>query len=95
MPELIVKNSCMVVEDYNLGDCPELEKIFRIYNPITHRYDILGMYYSVKERKLYIPRGLDIWRVKKQLGIKDHKNISPNPYLELNINLETTSKKRL
>ena len=81
MPELIVKNSCMIIKDYNLGDSPELEKNFQVYNPVTHRLDILGMYYSVKTKSLYIPRGLDIWKIKKYLNIKDHITIAPTKRL--------------
>lgn len=82
MPKVLVRNSCIMIEDYDLGDCPELEKIFRVYNPITHSYDILGMYYSTADRILYIPRGLDIWRIKRYLKVKDHSVDPPDLYKE-------------
>ena len=50
------------------------------WNNLTHRYDILGMYYDDKNKKLYIPRGVDIYRIKGYLNEKYHTVVEPNPY---------------
>ena len=81
----MVNNSCIMVKDYIMGDCRELEKRFMIYNPLTHSYDILGMYYSVKSSTLYLPRGIDLWFVKKCLGIKYHEVENHDPYEETGV----------
>ena len=85
MPSIVVNNSCIMVKDYIMGDCRELEKHFMIYNPLTHSYNILGMYYSVKSSTLYLPRGIDLYFVKKCLGIKYHKVEDPDPYEETGV----------
>ena len=82
MFELIVRSTCMLIRNYDLGDCPELERCFQVYDPITHSYDTLGMYYSGSTKTLYIPRGLDIWKIKKYLNITNHKVEPPEPFLE-------------
>lgn len=78
--KIIVRNSCIIIKDYELGDCQELEKNFLVYDPIRHKMEPFGMYYDEKERRLYIPRGLDIWKIKKYLNERYHTVESPNEY---------------
>ena len=70
----------MIVQDYDLGDCPGLERNFMVWDPVTHSQQVLGMYYSSNTRTLYIPRGLDIWKVKQYLGLNHHEIIAPSKY---------------
>lgn len=74
-----------MIKDYEMGECRELERNFTVYNPITHSLDILGMYYSVKSSTLYIPRGIDLWYVKRALHLKDHTVEQPDPYEQTGI----------
>lgn len=83
MSKIVVKNTAIVINDYDLGDCPELENNFKVFDPLTHRFNTLGMYYLEDKRQLYLPRGLDIWKVKRYLGEKYHDTISPHPYQEI------------
>jgi superfamily II DNA or RNA helicase len=82
MPRVIVKNTCISIEDYELGSCKALEKCFMVWNPINHKMDILGMHYDSTTRTLTIPRGLDIWKIKQWLGVKYHETVAPNEYAE-------------
>ncbi len=82
MSRVVIRNSCIKIEDYNLGDCPELERNFMVYNPITHKREVLGMYYSSKTSTLYIPRGLDIWKIKNYLHTNQHFTEAPHKYEE-------------
>ena len=63
-----------------MGECPDLERNFMVYNPLTHKMDILGMFYDKDEKSLYIPRGLDIWKIKKYLKEDNHSVESPNDF---------------
>ena len=82
MPRVVVKNTCIRIEDYELGSCQALERNFMVWNPINHKMEILGMHYESKDRTLIIPRGLDIWKIKQWLGVKYHDSVAPNPYKE-------------
>lgn len=82
MPNVIVSNSCIKIEGYELGSCPALERNFMVWNPINHKMDILGMYYDSTTQTLILPRGLDIWKIKQWVGVKYHESVSPNPYKE-------------
>ena len=75
MYKIIVRNSAIVVENYQYGDCIELERNFQIYDPIRHRYDTIGMYFDNENQRLYLPRGLDLWKVKQYLD-------NPPTYIE-------------
>lgn len=77
---IIVRNSCIKIKNYTLGECPALENNFKVWNPVTHSMDILGMYYNEKEEALYLPRGIDIWKIKKYLNEKYHTVEKSNDY---------------
>lgn len=62
--KIIVKNTCIIINNYKLGDCPKLEGIFSIWDPTKHTRYLVCLYYDEKEKKLYLPRGLDIWYIE-------------------------------
>lgn len=83
MSKIVVKNTAIVINDYTLGDCRELEDNFKVYDPLTHQYNAFGMYYLEEKRQLFVPRGLDIWKIKQYLGEKYHDTVSPHPYKKM------------
>ena len=70
MEKIIVKNTCIIVNDYSFGDCPKLERFFAIYEPVTHSYRYTGIYYDMNNKRLYLPRGMDIWYLENLLDAK-------------------------
>ena len=70
MSNIVVYNSCIVLEDYTLHACAALENFFKLYDPTTHQIYYKGIYYDEKERKLYLPRGLDIWYIENMMKTK-------------------------
>ena len=83
MSRIKVTNSCIMIMNYYLGESQSLEKNFRLWNNITHRYDIFGMYYDEIKKILYLPRGLDIYKIKGYLNEKYHDVIDYNPYKKI------------
>ncbi len=83
MNRIIVRNSCIVINNYTLGECPDLERNFMVYDPLTHKYDRFGMYYDEEYGKLYIPRGLDIWKIKSYLKEEVIYKERPNEFLPI------------
>lgn len=69
MNKLTIRNTCIIINDYTMGDCPILEKCLSIWDPIYHRLTPFGMYYDEEERKLYIPSGYELWKIRKELGL--------------------------
>lgn len=76
MNKIDIFNTSVVINDYRLGDCEQLENYFKVYDPITHGYYYLGLYYDSENKKLYLPRGIDIWLVEKLIGTDAHVNMN-------------------
>ena len=56
MPKIIIRNSSIVVEDYEAHSCPDLEKAFMVFDPTTHSYRYVALHYDSDNKKLYLPR---------------------------------------
>lgn len=80
MDKITVRNTCIVINDYNMGDSPQLEETFRVYDPITHRFQSFGMYYDSENRKLYLPAGLDLWKIRSYFNEQYYHRESNHPY---------------
>ena len=65
MNKITVTNTAIIINNYEVGDCPNLERNFLIYDPIFHKTTPLGMYYDEENRRLYLPRGIDLYYVEK------------------------------
>ena len=80
MNKIVVRNTCIIINDYYMGDSPQLEEIFRVYDPITHRFQSFGMHYDEENKKLYIPSGLDLWKIRSYFNEKYYHRESSHPY---------------
>lgn len=71
MGKIDVFNTAIVINDYEMGDYPTLENYFKIRVPVTKNYSTyryFGIYYDEENKKLYLPRGIDVWMVEKIIG---------------------------
>lgn len=71
MSKIDVYNTAIIINDYDFGDCPQLENYFKIKVPVAKNYwnyTYFGIYYDEKQRKLYVPRGVDVWLIEKLIG---------------------------
>lgn len=68
MNKIVVTNTAIIINNYEPGDCTKLENFFRIFDPVTHSYKYETMYYDSENKRLYLPRGLDIWYIEKMFG---------------------------
>lgn len=84
MSKIDVFNTAIVVNDYKRGDCQTLENYFKIRVPVTKQYSTykyFGIYYDENKKKLYLPRGIDVWMVEKLIGQTANVHINEsNPY---------------
>ena len=83
MNKIDVFNTAIVINDYDFGDYPTLENYFKIRVPVTKTYftyKYFGLYYDEANRKLYLPRGIDIWLVEKIIG--EEANIHVNEHVK-------------
>lgn len=79
--ELIVKHSCIIIEDYELGDCPTLEGLFSVWDKVRYCSEIKILHYDELNKRMYIPRGVDIAYICNLLGInKPNMDYKHNEY---------------
>ena len=67
-PKILVKHSRIEISNYDLGDVPKLEYIFSVWDPITHNSYPKAIEYDKENRKLLLPRGIDIPWLEHQFG---------------------------
>lgn len=80
MNKIIVQHSRILINDYDIGDCPTLEKYLSIWDKATFRYIPMGLYYDEQLRQLRIPRGVDVSYVEKLLKAASIMEYNPDPY---------------
>lgn len=78
--KITVRNTCIIINDYNMGDSPQLEEIFKVYDMITHSFNNFGMYYDEKNKRLFLPSGLDLWKIKGYFNEKYYDRETAHPY---------------
>ena len=60
MDKIILKHSRIEINDYEMGDCPRLEYLFSVWNPTYHQTFFKAIEYNEENKRLIIPRGIDI-----------------------------------
>jgi hypothetical protein len=65
--KMVLHNSAIEINDYDLGDCPTLENNFCIWDQLYHRKEYLGIYFDKQNRKVYLPRGVDVDYIRRKL----------------------------
>ena len=78
--KIILTNTAIIIKDYHLGDCVKLEHIFSVYDPVTHKFQRFAMLYDDKTNTLYIPSGVDMWKIMSYFNKKYFKRVTHHPY---------------
>lgn len=79
MSKIIVYRTHIEITDYNLGDCPPIEKTFSIYNPTYHKSFPKGRIYDPLKKVLMIPRGIDIGYLERVMHVEPIVDSSIDP----------------
>ena len=66
--KIVVYNNKIVINDYNSGDIPALEKIFDIYDKSTFMFKTIGAIYNRIDKTYTIPRGIDVRKIESIVG---------------------------
>lgn len=80
MNKIVVKHSSIVINNYELGDSPKLENYFSIYDRICHCNFLKGIEYIEEEKKLILPRGLDIYFLENIFGENAYVDMNHDKY---------------
>ena len=63
-PKILIKHSRIEISDYEIGDAPRLEYLFSVYDPIYHTRFPKAIEYNPDTKKLIVPRGMNISKLK-------------------------------
>lgn len=82
--KIILRNSSIVITNYELGDSPKLESYFKIFDRITFSESYKAMKYDEERKLLFLPRGLDINLIQRYLDCDTSiaKDFSSDPYIQ-------------
>lgn len=80
MSKITLKQTSIIISDYTPGDCPKLEEYFTIYDPITHSRYTKGINYDEETKRLFLPRGLDIYLLEKFFNASAHIDYEHDKY---------------
>lgn len=75
------------IEDYDIGDCYELEKQFKIFDDVNFTEDFY-YHYDDRARVLYIPRGFDKTKLESLLRVPVVDAGICNPHLRTVFNMK-------
>ena len=80
MNKIVVKHSCIEINNYNMGDNSKLEYIFSIYDRLRHTRFLKAVQYNEDEKKLIIPRGVDIYYIENLFQTRAYIDSKCNEY---------------
>ena len=68
--KIVVKHTSIIINDYEWGDNKKLENYFSVYNPVTHSCFYKGLEYDEVNKRLILPRGLDVYFLENEFNTK-------------------------
>lgn len=80
MNKITVFNSRIEISDYTLGDCTVLEKTFSIYDRFYFKSYFKGIVYDEANKKMIVPRGIDIYWLERITGLEAKVDYSCDKY---------------
>lgn len=86
MEKITVTNTAIIINNYHKGDSEKIEQTFSVWDPSTHKLIPFGMYLDEVNERLYLPRGIDLWWVRKCFDEKYYHRESHHKYKEIKIN---------
>ena len=81
MNKIVLKHSRIEINNYELGDCPNLEYIFSVWDPNYHTSFPMGIEYIEEKKQLRLPRGIDISYLKNMFMCEPVVDRNPDPYI--------------
>lgn len=81
LDKIVLKHSHIEINNYDIGDCPNLEYIFSVWDPSKHRSFPKGIEYDEENKILSLPRGIDISYLKNMFMCEPVVDKTPDPYV--------------
>lgn len=82
--KIIIRFSCIIINDYTWGDCEILQNYFKVWNPITHSIFYKYIEYNETKKTLILPRGIDIAFIEDLFEVKAFYETDKDNYSRTN-----------
>lgn len=79
MNKIVIYRTHIEINNYQLGDCPVLEKTFSVYDMTYHKRFPKGRIYDEERKVLMLPRGIDIGYIERLLQSEPVVDSSMDP----------------
>ena len=90
---ITVNHTSIIIPNYELGDCEDLEQQLSVWDKICYRFNPIGFYYIEDRKELRVPRGLDISYIERKLPNKPIEfTFTPDEYDKVVFTLKTMPK---
>lgn len=91
---IIVKHSSVIIENYELGDCYQLEKMLSIYDDLYHKVKPY-YFYEEDKKELRIPRGVNIPYLESFFKVPVNVVYESDDYEKVSYKLKTFPRNEL
>ena len=88
------RHTCTIIHNYDIGDCPFIEKMFSVWDRLYHRYYMYGIYYDKDKKDLYLPSGMDDYFIYRNFYGDIFEKRQPDEYEVLEDKIFLKSKPR-
>lgn len=78
--KLIVRNSGIIINDYNRGECPHLEYNFQLQDRVTREIYDKAIYFDDENKRVLLPRGMDIPYLEEKFNARAYVDKDYNKY---------------
>lgn len=79
MNKIVIYRTHIEINNYQLGDCPAIEKTFSVYDMTYHKRFPKGRIYDEDRKVLMLPRGIDIGYIERILQSEPVVDTSMDP----------------
>lgn len=79
MNKIVIYRTHIEINNYQLGDCPAIEKTFSVYDMTYHKRFPKGRIYDEERKVLMLPRGIDIGYIERMLQSEPIVDTSMDP----------------
>lgn len=80
MHKIVVRRTSIVINDYVFGDCPTIERMFKLFDPVTHTIYYKGLKYIEEEKKLILPRSIEPSWLERLFDCVAYMDTRPDPF---------------
>lgn len=95
MKKFIVYQTHIEIPEYELGDCPSIEKALSIYDRVYHRVIPIGYIYDKENKVLKIPSGMEITSLSNALDRVSEVNYDVDDYETMSLRLKEPPRNEL